>query len=84
MQEIQIVYLEDVLVFLPRKAKLFDEYKESTVKTIRNTLSKILQKKFKDLYKIQFDLFCDATFLNARRAQEAVTVESRKKLAALA
>ncbi|KAJ8914647.1 hypothetical protein NQ315_015386 [Exocentrus adspersus] len=66
-----------------------EEYKESVVKPIWNSIAKQLQEMYYEKYKVKFDPFSDITFKNARAARDAKrrelqTNSTKRKLSASA
>jgi hypothetical protein len=55
-----------------------EEYKEGVVKTLWNTVAKILQQKYYEECNIIFDPFKDKTFECARTARDAKTKQLQK------
>jgi integrase len=53
------------------KKKDGQEYKEGVIKTIWNSVAKILQQKYKEECNVLFDPFRDVIFSNARSARDA-------------
>ncbi|KAJ3662270.1 hypothetical protein Zmor_006625 [Zophobas morio] len=55
-----------------------EDYKEEVVKTMWNTVAKLLQKKYYEEYRVSFDPFKDVIFSGARKPRDAKRKELQR------